>query len=70
MASFISTARRLYCVACKKCQRAVPAGVTVTPKSYIKVACILCGEVRLYLASEVNLAFPDVCQAEVRKWAR
>jgi hypothetical protein len=45
-------------VRCKGCLRDVPAGVLETPKTYIAVKCILCGEHRRYLPTEVGAGVP------------
>jgi Fe-S-cluster-containing hydrogenase component 2 len=58
MAFFHSDARQIYCVQCKLCHRNIPAGATEQPKKYIAVKCILCGESRLYLPTEVGLDYP------------
>lgn len=68
MAFFISDARKILCVLCKRCHRNVPAGVQTPPKTHIAVKCILCGEARLYLPVEVGLDFPhhEVAQRATR----
>lgn len=38
------SARKTFVVACKKCRRDVPTGVTEFPFQSIIVACPLCGE--------------------------
>jgi hypothetical protein len=58
MAFFHSDARKILCVLCKRCHRNVPAGVQAAPLKYIAVNCILCGESRLYLPTEVGLDYP------------
>ena len=73
MAFFRPDRRKLFCVICKRCERNVPAGVQAMPKDYIKVTCILCNEVRLYLPTQVGLDFPhhDVWKKPgVSQWVR
>jgi len=51
--------RKLFIVACKRCRRDVPAGVSEFPFQSIVVTCPLCGELRRYLPSEVLLGRPN-----------
>ena len=50
--------RRQFVVACKLCQRDVPACTDSFPFHSIVVPCPLCGERRKYLPSEVFLGKP------------
>jgi hypothetical protein len=50
--------RRQFVVTCKRCSRAVPAGVKEFPFQSIVVPCPLCGEQRKYLPSEIALGSP------------
>ena len=47
-----------FVVNCKRCRRAVPAGVKAFPADNLVIACPLCGELRRYRPSEVYLGFP------------
>lgn len=49
----------VYVVACKRCQRHIPAGVDKFPDDNIRVDCPLCGEKRRYRRAEVYLGWPD-----------
>jgi len=53
------SARKTFVVACKKCRRDVPTGVTEFPFQSTVVECPLCGEKRRYLPSEVFLGRVD-----------
>jgi len=53
------SARKTFVVACKKCRRDVPTGVSDFPFQSIVVECPLCGEKRRYLPSEVFLGRAD-----------
>jgi len=58
MAFFVLDRGPLQCVVrCKQCERDVPAGVNATPANYITVKCILCGEVRKYLPTQVGAGY-------------
>ena len=51
--------RKQFVVTCKECRRAVPTGAKGFPFQSITVECLLCGELRRYLPSEVFLGRPD-----------
>jgi len=51
--------RKAFVVACKKCRRDVPTGVTEFPFQSIVIECPLCGEKRRYLPSEIFLGRVD-----------
>lgn len=53
------TNRKQFVVACKRCRRDVPTGVSEFPFQSITVECRLCGEQRRYLPSEVFLGKTD-----------
>jgi hypothetical protein len=53
------SARKTFVVACKKCRRDVPTGVSEFPFQSIVVECPLCGEKRRYLPSEIFLGRVD-----------
>jgi hypothetical protein len=53
------SARKTFVVACKRCRRNVPTGVSEFPFQSIVVVCALCGEERRYLPSEVFLGRVD-----------
>src|SRR5882724_6829361 len=53
-----------FVVTCKRCTRAVSAGVEAFPRDNIVVACPLCGEKRRYRPSEVYLGWMDSRLAE------
>jgi len=48
-----------FVVTCKRCRRAIPAGVAAFPRDNLALECPLCGELRRYRPSEVYLGFPD-----------
>jgi len=48
-----------FVVTCKRCQRAVPAGVAEFPANNLTLECPLCGELRRYRPSVVYLGFPS-----------
>lgn len=49
----------VFVVACKRCERHIPAGVAKYPTDNIRVDCPLCGEKRMYRRAEVYLGWPD-----------
>jgi hypothetical protein len=51
--------RKTFVVACKKCRRDVPTGVSEFPFQSIVIECPLCGEKRRYLPSEISLGRVD-----------
>jgi len=51
--------RKQFVVECKRCRCQVPAGVKDFPFQSIVITCLLCGEQRRYLSSEVLLGRPD-----------
>jgi hypothetical protein len=53
------SARKTFVVACKKCRRDVPTGVSEFPFQSIVVECPLCGDQRRYLPSEIFLGRVD-----------
>jgi RNase P subunit RPR2 len=53
-----------FVVTCKRCTRAIPAGVDAFPRDNIVVSCPLCGEKRRYRPVEVFLGWIDTRVAE------
>ena len=59
--------RKTFVVVCKKCRRDVPTGAAEFPFQSIIVECILCGEMRRYLPSEVFLGRADQLVARQKR---
>lgn len=47
------TARLPFVIACKGCQRHIPAPVETLPSTWIIATCPLCGEQRRYLPADI-----------------
>jgi hypothetical protein len=56
---FPTIERRHFVVTCKRCRRNVPSGREEFPFQSVAVECLLCGELRRYLPSEVFLGRAD-----------
>lgn len=62
----IGRAGMVFVVSCKRCARAIPAGVEAWAKDNLVVACPLCGELRRYRPSEIYLGLLDSRLADQR----
>lgn len=62
--------RKTFVVVCKKCRRNVLTGMAEFPFQSIIVECVLCGERRRYLPSEIFLGRVDQLVARQQRAGR
>jgi hypothetical protein len=55
-----TNSKKCFVVDCKHCRRHIPTGLREFPFQSVVVECSLCGEVRRYLPSEIELGKPHV----------